>query len=172
MALPVFYDPNQERWKRVRGLFNLLGVSVTLLVIFFAYTAVRSESLPKLVLPVEKHPYHPLTEREKEKDKRRLKGRRGKHRKSQLPGSQVRLNAQEGIRAAFYVTWDAASYSSLRAYAPQIDLLFPEWLHILSPDGHLEATTSENKLFDVFGKNGFQPVDDKVMPFLKTAGAE
>ncbi len=172
MATPVFYDPNQARWKRVRGLFNVLGVSVTLLALFFAFTALRSESLPKLVLPVEKHPYHPLTEREKEKDKKRLKGRRGAHRTSKLPGSQVKLNESEGIRAAFYVTWDAASYSSLRAYASQIDLLFPEWLHVLNSDGHLEATTFENKPFDVYGKNGFQPVDDKVMPFLKTSAAE
>src|SRR5712692_7815164 len=154
MATPVFYDPHQARWKRVRRLFDVLGVSITLLILFFAYTALRSESLPKLVLPVEKHAYHPLTEREKAKEKRRLKGRRGIHRKSQLPGSQVRLNEQEDIRAAFYVTWDAASYSSLRAYASQIDLLFPEWLHVLRPDGHMQATTSENKLFDVFGKNG------------------
>ena len=142
-----------------------------MLICFFIFTALRSESLPKLVLPMEKHPYHPLTEREKEREKRRLKGRRGAHRKSKLPGSQVKLNGDEGIRAAFYVTWDAASYSSLRAYAPQIDLLFPEWLHVLNPDGHLEATTFENKPFDVFsGKNGFQPVDDKVMTFLKTSG--
>ena len=172
MAKAVFYDPKQARWKRVRRLFDVLGIGITLLILFFAFTALRSESLPRLVLPVEKHPYHPLTEREKEKEKRRLKGRRGAHRKSKLPGSQVHLNGNEGIRAAFYVTWDAASYSSLRAYASQIDLLFPEWLHVLNPDGHLEATTSENKSFDVFGKNGFQPVDDKVMPFLKTAGAE
>ena len=66
MAKPVFYDPNQARWKRVRRLFDVLGVSVSLLIVFFAFTALRSESLPKLVLPVEKHPYHPLTEREKE----------------------------------------------------------------------------------------------------------
>jgi len=48
-----------------------------------------------------------------------------------------------------------------RAYASQIDLLFPEWLHVLTPDGHLQATTTENKPFDVFGPAGFQPVDDK-----------
>jgi len=172
MAKPVFYDPNQARWKRVRRLFDALGVSISVLIVFFAFSALRSEPLPKLVLPVEKHPYHPLTEREKEKEKKRLKGRLGAHRKSKLPGSQVRLNQDEGIRAAFYVTWDAASYSSLRAYASQIDLLFPEWLHVLTPDGHLQATTTENKPFDVFGPAGFQPVDDKVMPFLKTSAAE
>ena len=156
----------------MRALFNVLGVGVSLLIVFFAYTALRSESLPKLVLPVEKHPYHPLTEREKEKEKKRLKGRLGAHRKSKLPGSQVKLNEEEGIRAAFYVTWDAASFSSLRAYASQIDLLFPEWLHVLNPDGHLEATTFENKPYYVYGPGGFQAVDDKVMPFLKTSAAE
>ncbi len=39
------------------------------------------------------------------------------------------LNADEGIRGAFYVQWDAASFASLKEYYPQIDLLFPEWLH-------------------------------------------
>ena len=172
MAKPVFYDPRRARWKRLRRVFDVLGVSISLLIVFFAYTALRSESLPRLVLPVEKHKNHPLTEKEKEKDKKRLKGQRGAHRKSKLPGSQVALNGEEGIRAAFYVTWDAGSYSSLRAYAKQIDLLFPEWLHVLSPDGHLQATTSRNELFDVFTQNVFQPVDDKVMPFLKASAAE
>ena len=172
MPKPVFYDPRRARWKRLRRVFDVLGVSITVLILFFAYTALRSESLPRLVLPVEKHKTHPLTEKEKEKDKKRLKGQRGAHRKSKLPGSQVALNEEEGIRAAFYVTWDAGSYSSLRAYAKQIDLLFPEWLHVLSPDGHLQATTTENKLFDVFSPSGFHPVDDKVMPFLKASAAE
>jgi len=36
----------------------------------------------------------------------------------------------------------------------------------------LQATTTENKPFDVFPGNGFQPVDDKVMPFLKMSAAE
>src|SRR5260221_8271577 len=133
MATPVFYDPNQARWKRMRALFNVLGVGVLLLIVFFAYTVLRSESLPKLVLPVEKHPYHPLTEREKEKEKKRLKGRLGAHRKSKLPGSQVKLNEEEGILAAFYVTWVAARYSPPRAYASQIHLLFPEGSLGLTP---------------------------------------
>src|SRR5258708_24311614 len=134
MAKPVFYDPNQARWKRVRRLFDVLGVGISLLIVFFVFTVLRSESLPKLVLPVEKHPYHPLTEREKEKEKKRLKGRLCAHRKSKLPGSQVRLNEDEGIRAAFYVTWHAASYSSLRSPASPIYLLFPRRLHLLTHD--------------------------------------
>jgi hypothetical protein len=39
MAKPVFYDPRQARWKRLRRLFDVLGISVMLLVIFFIYNA-------------------------------------------------------------------------------------------------------------------------------------
>ena len=62
----------------------------------------------------------------------------------------MKLNAEEGIRAAFYVPYDAASFSSLREYARQIDLLFPDWLHIITPDGRLQGIDEQtNKFFDV-----------------------
>ncbi|OLE57950.1 MAG: polysaccharide deacetylase [Chloroflexi bacterium 13_1_20CM_2_59_7] len=170
MAQPVFYDPRQARWKRVRRMFDILGVSITLLIIFFVYTALRGEPLPELLLPTLKRPYHALKENEKEKakERRRLAARRG-HRKSKAAPSQVKLNAEEGIRAAFYVSWDAASFSSLREYAHQIDLLYPEWLHVLTPDGHLQAVDpATNKFFDVAQGASIRPVDDKVMSFVRS----
>ena len=45
------------------------------------------------------------------------------------------LNSGEGLRAAYYVEDDPASYSSLKQHIHQIDLLFPEWLHVVTPDG-------------------------------------
>src|SRR4051812_41175257 len=140
MAKPVFYDPRRARWKRVRIFSNILGVFVTLLIVFFIYSAISGVRLPELLLQAQKRPYHALKEkeREKEKERRRLAARHG-HRKSKVAPSQVRLNAEEGIRAAYYVDWDAASFSSLREYARQIDLLFPDWLHVLTPDGHLQG---------------------------------
>src|SRR5882672_7419143 len=150
MAHPVFYDPRQARWKRIRRLFDVLGTATMLLVCFFVYNALRSEPLPDLLLPFQKHPYHALKENEKEKARERrlaLAARRS-HRKSKAAPSQVKLNAEEGIRAAFYVPWDAASFSSLREYAHQIDLLFPGWLHIITPDGRLQSIDEQtNKFF-------------------------
>ena len=79
------------------------------------------------------------------------------------------LNQAEGIRAAFYVPWDAASFSSLRDYAHQIDILYPDWLHVLTPDGHLQGVDDQtNKYFDVIQGSTVSSVDDRVMPFLKT----
>ena len=151
MAQPVFYDPRRARWKRLRTLLDVGGVVVGAVIVVFIYTAVRSEPLPKLLLQYQKHPYHALKETEKARAiEKRAELVRRSHRKTNLPPSQVELNTDEGIRAAFYVPWDAASFSSLREYAHQIDLLYPEWLHVLTPDGHLQGVDSQsNKPFQV-----------------------
>ena len=153
-------------------------MAFSLLVVFFVYNALDKEDLPGLSLSSEKKPYHPLIEkREKEKEKSRQKRKlaalarsgRSRSRNRQVP---FNLNSEEGVRAAFYVSWDAASFSSLREYARQIDLLFPVWLQVLTPDGHLQGVDPEtNKLFDVVHGDALHSVDDKVMPFLRSEGA-
>jgi len=170
MKQQVFYDPEQVRWRLLRRLLDVAGVSLMLLVIFFVYSALKGEHLPELLLPSPKHTYRALRETEKQraKERRRLLAHRG-HRKTKSGASSVELNNQEGIRAAFYVQWDASSFSSLREYARQIDLLFPEWLSVLTPDGHLQGVDPQtNQFFDVIHGATIHPVDDKVMPFLKS----
>ena len=170
MAQPVFYDPRRARWKRLRRLFDVVAVVVSALVIFFVYTALRDEPLPELLFSPQKRPFKALKESEKEKARERQKKLAARsHRKSKLAASQVKLNEEEGIRAAFYVPWDAASFSSLHDYARQIDMLYPDWLHVLTADGRLQAVDDQtNKFFDVVQGNGVRPVDERVMPFLKT----
>src|ERR1035438_2551156 len=173
MAKQIFHDPLQARWRRVRRVFDATAIGFSLLVIFFIYSALRIETFPDLSFGAEKRPYHPLIQGEKEKarEKRRLAtlARVGHRRKAGKAPSQVVLNSEEGVRAAFYVAWDAASYSSLREYARQIDLLFPTWLQVLTPDGHLQAVDSQtNTMFDVIHGGSVRPVDNQVMPFLKT----
>ena len=115
MAQPVFYDPRRARWKRLRTLLDVSGILLSAVIVVFIYTAL-SEPLPKLLLPFEKRPYHALkeTERDKERERHRLTAFRRSHRRTNQAPSQVALNSDEGIRAAFYVPWDAASFSSLR----------------------------------------------------------
>jgi cellulose synthase/poly-beta-1,6-N-acetylglucosamine synthase-like glycosyltransferase/spore germination protein YaaH/peptidoglycan/xylan/chitin deacetylase (PgdA/CDA1 family) len=175
MAKQVFYDPLQARWRRIRLVFDVAALAFSLLVIFFIYSALRSEPLPDLSWLTEKRPYHALKEDEKAKarEKRRLAtlARAGHRRQSRKAPSQLTLNSEQGVRAAFYVSWDAASFSSLREYARQLDLLFPTWLQVLTPDGHLQAVDTEtNTMFDVVHGQTLHTVDDKVMTFLKTEG--
>ena len=167
MSKPVFYDPQKKRWRRIRRTIDVVGIVLSLLVAFFVVTVVRDASIPSLLLATQKKSYHAL----KLKEKKHAKVT-GTHRKTSVPASQVVLNSDEGIRGAFYVTWDAASFSSLREYVHQIDLLFPEWLHVLTADGHLQGVTAANKLFDVIQNGRVMQVDDKVMPYLKQENAQ
>src|SRR5579863_5485527 len=170
MAQPIFYDPRKARWKRLRRSFDALALFVMLLVIFFIYNALHGEQLPTLFWKRETKPYHALRENEKEKGKERRKlaaAKRG-HRKNKTIPSQLKLDSAEGVRAAFYVSWDAASFSSLREFARQIDFLYPEWLHVLTPDGRLQAIDEDtSKFFDVVQGSTVRSVDARVMPFLK-----
>jgi cellulose synthase/poly-beta-1,6-N-acetylglucosamine synthase-like glycosyltransferase/spore germination protein YaaH/peptidoglycan/xylan/chitin deacetylase (PgdA/CDA1 family) len=159
-------------------LFDVSAVFVSALIIFFVFTALRDEPLPELLLSPQKRAFKALKESEKDKARDRQKKLAARsHRKSKLAASQVKLNQEEGIRAAFYVPWDAASFSSLRSFARQIDILYPDWLHVITADGRLQGVDDQtNKLFDVVQSNvqsnaqgdTVLPVDDRVMPFLKT----
>ena len=164
----IFYDPDRKRWRRLRLVLDTSVIVITLLVVFFVFSIIRGTAVPGVPLPEVKKPYHALKESQKRKPVRHV----NTHRKTQKPASQVVLNEEEGIRGAFYVQWDAASFASLKEYYPQIDLLFPEWLHVLTADGRLQSVTEQNTLFDLMNNGKPRPVDDKVMPFLKGEKAQ
>jgi len=153
----------------LRRLIDVSAVCISALVIFFVFTALRDEPLPELLFSPQKRAFKALKESERQKAHDRQKKLAARtHRKSKLSASQVTLNQGEGIRAAFYVPWDAASFSSLRSYARQIDILYPDWLHVLNASGRLQGIDEQtSKFFDVVQGNTVLPVDDRVMPFLK-----
>ncbi len=166
---PIFFDPEGKRWRRLRLILDVSVILATLLVAFFIITVVRGSSVPGMNLPDVKKPYHALKDNQKHKTVRGT----NQHKATKQQPPQVVLNSLEGIRGAFYVQWDAASFASLKEYFPQIDLLFPEWLHVLTADGRLQSVTETNVLFDVMDDKGKpRPVDEKVMPFLKSEKAQ
>src|SRR5437868_6708333 len=110
----IFFDPGRKRWRRLRLLLDTSVLLVTLTVIFFVATVLRSTSVPTVPLPDIKRGYHSLKDNQKHKPPRRA----NLHRKTKRPASQVVLNSDEGIRGAFYVQWDAASFASLKEYYP------------------------------------------------------
>ena len=72
------------------------------------------------------------------------RNQRPAHRKTDRKPSEIPLNTGEGLRAAYYVQDDPASYSSLKEHVHQIDMLFPQWLHVDSPDGTLMMMSGDN----------------------------
>ncbi|HUZ05090.1 MAG TPA: hypothetical protein VMU62_07015, partial [Acidobacteriaceae bacterium] len=168
MPKPIFYDPGRKRWKRLRRVLDVVGVVSTVVLIAFAVNVIRRQTLPELLLPVQKRNYHAL------KDTTRAKAPLHARRKNRpARPSEIPLNSGVGLRAAYYVDYDPASYTSLKQHIHQIDLLFTDWIHIITPDGKPMAFTPDNHPYAVVDDKGVHNVDQegKVMHVL-TKGKE
>ena len=162
MNKPVFYDPQRKRWKRLRRIFDVLAAVGLFLGIVFIVGLWKMKPLPTIALAPVTRNYRALASPPKPVLKPGAKAPRSAHRKTTLAPSDITLNSGEGLRAAFYVDWDAASYSSLKEHIKQIDLLFPEWLHVVSPDGTITAyTLDDNRQYPVVDKAGVHGVDQE-----------
>jgi cellulose synthase/poly-beta-1,6-N-acetylglucosamine synthase-like glycosyltransferase/peptidoglycan/xylan/chitin deacetylase (PgdA/CDA1 family)/spore germination protein YaaH len=173
MNKPVFYDPQRKRWKRLRRILDVLAVLGVILGIIFVVGLLRIKPLPELLLQSPKRNFRAL-QGQTTVDKSTsgtAKAHRNAHRKTDRKPSEVTLNTDEGLRGAYYVETDAASYSSLKQHIKQIDRLFPEWLHTVSPDGTLAAFTMDGTEYQVVDRNGVHGVDleDKVAHVIAEA---
>jgi cellulose synthase/poly-beta-1,6-N-acetylglucosamine synthase-like glycosyltransferase/spore germination protein YaaH/peptidoglycan/xylan/chitin deacetylase (PgdA/CDA1 family) len=138
----IFFDPERKRWKRLRRILDATAVLSTLIVAGFIFNVLRNQQLPELLLPNPKHNYRALPE--PTILERNGKNQRPARRKTERKPSDITLNTGEGLRAAYYVQDDPASYSSLKEHIHQIDLLFPMLLHVDSPNGTLMMMSGDN----------------------------
>jgi cellulose synthase/poly-beta-1,6-N-acetylglucosamine synthase-like glycosyltransferase/peptidoglycan/xylan/chitin deacetylase (PgdA/CDA1 family)/spore germination protein YaaH len=161
MNKQVFYDPQRKRWKRLRRIFDVAALLGLVLGSIFVIDLLRMKPLPELFLQAQKRNYKALANQNSPVLKPGQKLRRSAHRKTDRKPSDVPLNQGEGLRAAYYVEDDPASYSSLKQHIAQVDLLFPEWLHVVTPDGKLTSYTSDNRPYAVVDGGGVHQVDQE-----------
>src|SRR5579862_8553698 len=155
----IFFDPQRKRWKRLRRILDAVAVLSTLVVAGFIFNTLRGQRLPELFLAAPKHNYKAISDRAP-----LLHGKGAPppaRRRTALRPSEVPLNS-EGLRAAYYVPDDATSYSSFKEHIHQIDMLFPQWMHVELPDGRLMARSGDNTLreFPVIDGNAVHDPDD------------
>ncbi len=155
MNKQVFYDPQRKRWRRLRRIFDLLALLGLLLGSVFVIGLVRMKPLPELFLQAQKRNFRALANQ----PANAFKLRRSAHRRTDIKPGDVPLNSGEGLRAAYYVEDDPASYSSLKQHIAQIDLLFAEWLHVITPDGKLDAYAADNTPYPVIDHGTVHQVD-------------
>ncbi len=159
MKKQVFYDPDNKRWRRLRPVLNAAALVGMVLGTIFLAGVIRIRPLPELVLGLPKRNYRALTHPQVPVAKYGQKLHRSAHRKTDLKPSDVPLNEGEGLRAAYYVEDDPASYSSLKQHVKQIDLLFPEWLFVTDAGGDVNGYTVDNRPYPVVDAAGVHSVD-------------
>ena len=131
---PVFLDEHRVRWRRARRAGELTGALLSVVLLVFLVNVARRPDLPRLMLPDSRPALHAVHERSRAQPARR---RADRHRRS-LPAHTSPASG-DPLRAAFYVSWDPASFASLRQHAAEIDLLVPEMLHMTSPEGRVDV---------------------------------
>ena len=144
----IFFDPQRKRWKRLRRILDILAVVSTLVLAGFIFNVLRGQPLPELLLPSPKHNFKALQNRPPVP--RGTKAARPSRRKTDRKPSEIPFNTGEGLRAAYYVADDPASYSSLKEHVHQIDLLFPQWLHVDAPSTAIMGTSQDGHEFPIF----------------------
>src|SRR3984893_4024787 len=133
---PIFYDAERVRWGRTRRVVEISGALLTLLLAYFFVTIAVSVELPAELLPDAKPAYRALKSKKKP-----VPAREGRHRRVANIGTVPA--SYDPLRAAFFVSWDANSLASLKKHYKDLDLLVPEQLHAVTPDGALTIVDYE-----------------------------
>ena len=154
----IFYDPQRKRWRRLRRVIDVTAVLTTLVVAGVIFNTLRGAPLPELLLPAQKHNYKAL--RDRTPLLRNSKTPSPARHKSGRKPSQIPFNTGEGLRAAYYVPDDETSYSSFKQHVHQIDMLFPEWLHVEAPNPTLLAINTDLHEYPVIEGNVVHDPDD------------
>jgi cellulose synthase/poly-beta-1,6-N-acetylglucosamine synthase-like glycosyltransferase/peptidoglycan/xylan/chitin deacetylase (PgdA/CDA1 family)/spore germination protein YaaH len=168
----VFFDPQRKRWKRLRRIFDVSAVIGVLVGAIFIVGLIRMTPNNALALRSTVKRYRALSNPPAPEVTPRDKLHQSAHRRTDLKPSDVVLNQNEGLRAAFYTDADAASFASFKNHLKQIDLLFPEWLHVTASDGSLTAINSANVTFPVIDSAGVHGVDRENKIALAIAAAK
>jgi cellulose synthase/poly-beta-1,6-N-acetylglucosamine synthase-like glycosyltransferase/spore germination protein YaaH/peptidoglycan/xylan/chitin deacetylase (PgdA/CDA1 family) len=129
---PIFYDEERVRWRFTRRALEISGALLTLLLVYFFVTIAVGVDLPAGLIPDTKSPYRALKIK---KNAKILPVREGRHRRVANLGTVP--SGYDPLRAGFYVSYDANSLASLKKHYKDLDLLIPEELHAVTPDGAL-----------------------------------
>src|SRR5246127_5294161 len=164
---PIFYDAERVRWRRTPRVLEISGALLTILLAYFFVTIAVSVELPAGLLPDRRPLYHALKLKAKPKI-----GREGRHRRIANIGTVPA--SYDPLRAAFFVSWDANSFASLKKHYKDIDVLIPDQLHAVTPDGALPIVDYER--YETVKASPMQAIallkDDKLHRWMKSANIE
>ena len=156
-SAPVFYDPEQQRWRRFKRISQLIGAVLSIIFGVLIISVLVSPVLPSLGLPAAKNlpqsrhiaPPQPvrIPVNRAERHYQQTKVSLADYLASQKKAAASASPSVAGIPAppgrteviGFYVNWDDTSFTSLKQNINQIDKLIPEWLHLTAADGTISV---------------------------------
>src|SRR5690242_6657311 len=161
---PVFFDPNNKRWPRLRRGVYLSGLALTLLFGILILSILVSPALMPLQFAEQPAvarvpPPDPKIETAQQRRLRVYKQKLEAERLKRAQALRVRpVSPPSGhpLSVAFFVPWDDSSPSSLKTNLANpdtdLDVVIAEWLHLADGDGTL-TTKDVSKDIDYLDSN-------------------
>jgi peptidoglycan-N-acetylglucosamine deacetylase len=147
---PIFYDEERRRWRRTRRAMEIAGALFAFVLVVFIVDIFRNPDLGASLLP-DRHPIrHAIRQSKPAKVAPVRQGR-----KKRVAGLGKQPDHYDPLRAAFYANGDPSGFASLQAHYKELDLLIPEGLMSISPDGRLDVD-----------------LDAKILNWMRTTGVE
>ncbi len=166
---PIFYDAERVRWRRTRRVMEVSGALLTLLLAYFFVNIAASVELPAGLLPDTRPIYRALRIKPAAKV---VPAREGRRRRVADLGKVPA--AYDPLRAAFYVSWDSNSLAALKRHYKDLDVLIPEQLHAVTPDGALTIVDYER--YQTVKASPAEAIarlkDDKLHRWMKSTNVE
>ncbi|MBA3732976.1 glycosyltransferase [Patescibacteria group bacterium] len=143
---PVFYDPTNQRAKKLRFISLVLGFTLTVLLIIFLISILFVPSFTPLPLASfikesrQKPPQQLSISASKAKIIEELEIKRAEEQKKYALEQERLQNSKKPLSPlviGFMVNWDDNSFESLKQNFEKIDILSPEWLHIKDGTGNI-----------------------------------
>jgi peptidoglycan-N-acetylglucosamine deacetylase len=136
---PVFHDERKQRWSATRRALEISTVMLVVLLLVLAFGTIGHISLGDPVWPAFKPAVHAIKAKAKLATPKPPVARAGRKKRVAALGKVTENPDQnyDPIQAAFYVSWDSTSFASLRQNYRHLDLLIPEQLHAISPEGRV-----------------------------------
>ncbi|HKA22860.1 MAG TPA: glycosyltransferase [Blastocatellia bacterium] len=152
--VPVFFDPDQKRWPRLRRGVFLTGLILSILFGALIVSILINPLLPTLKLPKmsflpndARAPTGPRFETDAQRrlreTKQRLEVERNKRQQAKHPKPRHEQFVDQ-MEVGFYVSWDETSMSSLKENIKNLDMLVCEFLHLETPSGDLSSESDRN----------------------------
>jgi len=148
------------------------GALLTLLLVYFFFNIAASVELPAALLPDSRSNYYRAL-KNKIRNGKPVPNREGRHRRVANLGKPVPAN-YDPLRAAFYVSYDANSLATLRKHYKDLDLVIPEELRAVTPDGELTVEDFERyRTVKVSPEEALAIIrDDKLHQWMRAANVE
>jgi len=158
---PVFFDPEQRRWPKLRLAILIIGIFLFSVISFLIISILINPVLPAFNLPNfsflprggHSVPFSPtpLLKTKAEWALQQVKTRLEKEQEKTLAKflEKARFNrSKEGrpLLLGYYVNWDDASFNSLKEHLDHLDVVIPEFLHLSGSDGNIRENDSSRQV--------------------------